>query len=77
MPFLGVFLPEARLPSAATPAHLEALSCTALSMPISTHTTQSLPRARGVVAGWLGGILFNMPDIILEITHSDAVLSDN
>lgn len=77
MPFLGIFLLEARLPSAAMPAHLEAPSCTVLSMPISTHTAQSLPKARGVVAGWLGGILFNMPEIMLEITNSNAVLPDN
>lgn len=77
MPFLGRFLPEARLPSAAMPVYLEALLCTALPMPISTHATQSLPKARGVVAGWLGGILFHMPEIMLEITNSDAVRSEN
>lgn len=77
MPFHGISLSETRLPSTAMPADLEALSCTALLMPISTHTAQSLPKARGVVAGWLGGILFNMPEIMLEIANSDDVLSDN
>lgn len=74
MPLLGVVPPESRLRSAAMPAHLETLSCTALSMPISTHTTQSLPKGRGVVAEWLGDILFNMSGTVLEIMQSDAVL---
>jgi len=77
MPFLGIFLAEARLPSASTPACLEVLSCTALSMPMSTHTAQSLPKVRGIVAGWLEGTLFSMPEIILDITNNDAVLSEN
>lgn len=68
MSFLGIFLPKARLPSAAMPPHLEALPCTGLPMPISTHTIQSLPKDRGVVAGCLAGILFHTLEIMLEIT---------
>lgn len=46
MSFLGIFLPKAKLPSAAMPPHLETLPCTGLPMPISTHATQSLPKAK-------------------------------